>query len=175
MQVCGRQRKCWRTTASRTLSSSGWVHLPSLRAHDGDTCVLILDLPHACRNKSVCEVGAGLGLAGLVAATHLSCASVLITDGNDKAAQSAYPPVPCVVRLCVISPTHQMQILLAAWNTTPFSRRAEGSCAARSCCGIVNARSLTVTAPISTWSSPLIGTFPLEPDENQRAPSPSSS
>src|SRR3989344_1127051 len=76
--------------------------------------------PHACRNKRVCEVGAGLGLAGLVAATHLSCASVLITDGNDKAAQSAYPPVPCVVRLCVISPTHQIQILLAAWNTTPF-------------------------------------------------------
>lgn len=47
-----------------------------------------LQNPEQLRNKRVCEVGAGLGLAGLVAATHLSCASVLITDGNDKATQN---------------------------------------------------------------------------------------
>ena len=48
---------------------------------------LCMKRPHMFKGKSIIEIGAGLGLAGLVLAATSEAKCVIVTDGNSRAVE----------------------------------------------------------------------------------------
>src|SRR5262249_14614522 len=78
---------------------------------------LLLLIAGRISDKAVCELGAGVGLAGLCIARYLDCTRVLITDGNETVVAS----MPSISHNRLTRPPDISVNVAAIAETTPNS------------------------------------------------------